>query len=620
MNTIKKAVAVIFALKRTGENQSIEVFSVEGENNFFELPSGVNADAGGDYRTIAVSAVLNENKNINISEKDLIPVPVEDGSVVYAAVLQEKPKERYRGNNWISVSSDGSVPEDSFFAEKHQKLVKVALEAILNVLVSPFAQSEGISQELKAGIWQALMPQARKSAWLESIKGLGVDTGALSLNGGYNYKYMHPNLTVDMVLLTLKEKELAVLMIKRTGNVVGSGYWGLPGGFVDKSDFEDAGWEDNLDEEYFKKDMTHEKYLKEIARGESVVEKAAKKYLEKKTGVVLSDETQLYDLTAKVQDNPRHGAYKGGDSYQSAPIISRSFLAIIPDYKQFESTIINDKNIEDIQWFTIHRRLFKGGVLVFEEPDKIKRENKKPLADYIEGRKCFDLRYDTSKTEAYVDLKDKRLLIDYCALNGSDKGSVYEDFKKRAVKNKPIIIAEKERLYFHHADVIVAALKVIQEKIFTEPILANFIIKNPAKGAWNDKDNLIPQFDYFRKLRDTVKCLLPPSVRQNLMSKVIANELDEAKEREILSKKNETELVEEAINKYKISEDSLAGLSKDQIIDIVLDEMAYSWEDPSGKIHRITNRGFLIKNPNGDSSYFLSKELYERFLYLGSTV
>ena len=77
---------------------------------------------------------------------------------------------------------------------------------------------------------------------------------------------------------------------------------------------------------------------------------------------------------------------------------------------------------------------------------------------------------------------------------------------------------------------------------------------------------------------------------------------------------------EEYINKYKISEDSLAGLSKDQIIDIVLDEMAYSWEDPSGKIHRITNRGFLIKNPNGDSSYFLSKELYERFLYLGSTV
>lgn len=49
-------------------------------------------------------------------------------------------------------------------------------------------------------------------------------------------KYFKPNVTVDIVLLSLDEKDkLRILLIKR-GNDPYKDYWALPGGFVDKED------------------------------------------------------------------------------------------------------------------------------------------------------------------------------------------------------------------------------------------------------------------------------------------------------------------------------------------------------------------------------------------------
>ena len=102
------------------------------------------------------------------------------------------------------------------------------------------------------------------------------------------------------------------------------------------------------------------------------------------------------------------------------------------------------------------------------------------------------------------------------------------------------------------------------------------------------------------------------------MSKVIAKEIDEEEERKNLSGMTEKELVAKAKKDYKIDAELLKKLDRDGLVNKILDAMAYKWKDPSGHIHRITNRGFLFKDTNG--GYFMSIELYELYLYRGSTV
>ncbi len=51
----------------------------------------------------------------------------------------------------------------------------------------------------------------------------------------YTYDYPRPALTVDVVIFTMREEDLAVLLIKRGGEPF-KGHWALPGGFVEKDE------------------------------------------------------------------------------------------------------------------------------------------------------------------------------------------------------------------------------------------------------------------------------------------------------------------------------------------------------------------------------------------------
>lgn len=51
----------------------------------------------------------------------------------------------------------------------------------------------------------------------------------------YTYEYPRPALTVDAVIFTMREEDLAVLLVKRGGPPF-EGYWALPGGFVNENE------------------------------------------------------------------------------------------------------------------------------------------------------------------------------------------------------------------------------------------------------------------------------------------------------------------------------------------------------------------------------------------------
>ena len=51
----------------------------------------------------------------------------------------------------------------------------------------------------------------------------------------FTYEYPRPAVTVDVVIFTMREEDLAVLLIKRCGQPY-KGQWALPGGFVEKDE------------------------------------------------------------------------------------------------------------------------------------------------------------------------------------------------------------------------------------------------------------------------------------------------------------------------------------------------------------------------------------------------
>ena len=70
----------------------------------------------------------------------------------------------------------------------------------------------------------------------------------MSKKGKYPYDYPRPAVTVDIVILTVRDGKLQVLLIKRGGEPF-KDYWALPGGFVDEDESLEAAAHRELFEE-----------------------------------------------------------------------------------------------------------------------------------------------------------------------------------------------------------------------------------------------------------------------------------------------------------------------------------------------------------------------------------
>lgn len=64
----------------------------------------------------------------------------------------------------------------------------------------------------------------------------------------YQYKHPHPAVTTDIVIFTIRDKQLKLLLIKRSGEPY-RGKWALPGGFVNLDESLDEGARRELAEE-----------------------------------------------------------------------------------------------------------------------------------------------------------------------------------------------------------------------------------------------------------------------------------------------------------------------------------------------------------------------------------
>ena len=690
MNMNNKVVATVFAFRETGARRVLSLLTVDGGNEMYELPTGEAGEGDASLRDVAVRALLAYGERIRVEADRLLQVPFEGPyAAVYAAVLPEYPG-RPMGTHWVDVSLDGTLPEK--LAYDHDTVFGASVGMLLASLVSPSFRFPEEDPEMRARLWDALMSGERRSAWLDSIRDLGVrssatEGGAKTANelkreltermmrelklrkeaeekdvkiiipeteqGKFVYDYIHPSLTVDIVVLSVNERgELMVPLTVKEKTAWGAGMWSLPGGFVEWKDYIKAKWEPGKDYKDFK---SKTEYLEYVREGKSVVDVAARRILKEKTGIVLPERTTLYQLTSPVQDNPRHGAIDG------APIISRAFLAVVPDYKAFENAPVTSEFVAGpARWFPIRRKLFRGKELVLEEQGEVIKE----AAVWVDGKKTPLLTYDRSLSDGY--LADGYLAInhfqglDIGALKAEDSpgnGEIESELKKK-LKVYPgrvalgLDIAPGQELFGHHVDVIVDALELISEKSYTKTILLDLLIK---RYPWYDPGNVI-KFDEYKKARDAVRGC-DPSVRQNLFDKEVIKELDEDKERkklegelirEKLSKKSQEKAHEEAkdvgldskdlkgrtkeeiiemiidkkiadaAKKVGLEESAMEGKMREEIVDMVIDAMAYKWMDPWGVLHRITNNGFLVKK--GYNQYFVCPDLYQRFLDNGSII
>ena len=64
----------------------------------------------------------------------------------------------------------------------------------------------------------------------------------------YQYEYPHPAVTTDVVIFTIRDKQLKLLLIRRSGDPY-CGKWALPGGFVTMNESLDEGAKRELEEE-----------------------------------------------------------------------------------------------------------------------------------------------------------------------------------------------------------------------------------------------------------------------------------------------------------------------------------------------------------------------------------
>lgn len=567
-----KTIASVLAFRMVGDKEVLSILALDEGNDWFDLPTSSIED--GDDTLCAglvqkIQCVVDTAKNkITLSPEQLLPVgSTVDNSVIlhsFLCVLPQWPG-RPSGTNWVNIVN-GRV-ETGSLADTQVRVVNDALARMKEMLLSPTEVIPSISIEMKVKLWNELVTEEEKKVWKERLKAYGVHP-PINTEGKFVYDYIHPNLTVDIVVLAVNENgELMIPLVQKVGTSMGAGAWSLPGGYVSYDHYIKAQWEPDKDFNFNNKNKA--KYLKYVKGGKSVVEVAARDILEKKTGIHLDESARVYPLTTSVQDNPRHGVSDG------APIISRSFLTIISCYN--EDLFSSDSHAQNPRWFKIHRRLFRSidgkGALVIEERGDIDKK----VAILMEGKegkgkkgeKAYKLSYNSDWADVYFS--GGRLMIDH-----SQGGPISR--KQRGLKVNP-----EQEIFGHHGSVIVEALEELKRWTFTSTMLADFIVKNRDESAWRSEENAF-SFDFLKKLRDAVKCF-SPSIRQNIFDK----------------------------EKIKIKKEAECTVDDK--------EKGRRWiDDLTGDVYYIFNNGFLWKDEFKSETYYLNVPLLERFIELGSVL
>ena len=625
MNVVNKAVACIFAFKETGGKDMLSLFVIDGGDDSFELPSAVMTEGDADLRSALRRALLvdPEKGRIALRPEQLVAVSTIDRGreiiTSYVAFLQQWPG-RPRGTSWLSVV-DGNV-DWAELSESHRDVLSDVISHLRISLLVPDSRFPVQEGEMLKKVWDFLMPKGDRASFLEAVSRLanGGNSGtglscvsstamaeALAARprltgdwrkdaelrkdvpeekrGKYVYDYFHPCLTVDIVILAINEEgRYVVPLTLSTGTDKKDGKWSLPGGFVQADDYKEAGWEPGRPFDFDKRPK--EEYLDYIKRGRSVVEVAARRIIKEKTGIELDEDAVLYPLSTPVQDNPCHGWVDG------APIISRSFFTVVRDYRRFEGKGTN-VYVESMQWFPIHRRLFKedaegNGVMIVEEGGKVNGA----VAEIIDGKEDargenrYRLSYNQEWTDMYLTTgKDASLVIDY----SQDSEVTREERKVKDRQEKGQVL----EILGHHGFVIAEALEVVKDKVFTSTILADFMVKNPDMKAWRSDVNKY-KFVQFNTIRDTLKGFAPSS-RQALNDKIVVK-CDRVAEWEQKMKKARTEAERMKLRGRR-------------------------WTDPqTGDEYIIYNNGFLWKDEDQARSYYVNVPFLERFLERGSTI
>lgn len=487
-----KAIVSIVAFREVNGSEQLTLLTVEGNSDWYELPA-ICLDESEDVEE-TITSELQSIVGFEIPNDAIIPVKTysskdKDGICLlhsYAVVLPTWTC-RPRGTNLMLYNPlERRLTEQ--LAENQDVIFFDALDAIKAKIVS-LQGLPGLSSELKNKFWEALVTPAERESWVSELYTIGAKTDT---NGKYVYDYLHPCLTCDALVLSVTDtSELMIPLIKRANTGTGDGLWALPGGFVQKDDFVTSGWDESEKLKYDSK----QKYLEDLSGGKSVIDIATRRILKAKTGLELSEDANLYPLSVICQDNPRHGWTDG------APIVSRSYLAILGQYASGIHLHFEDSHVQDVRWFKIKRSLYNyKGEIIVEEGGEVNASSAKTLGKNSE----FDLSYNPSLSDVYI--KDGVLYIDHF------QGDIRPAREHRGVP------ADVEEFFAHHGEVVVAALEYIKSNLYTSNILPEFLISEPGK-PWSDTANSF-SMDRFRKILSSISCF-ETECRQNLYDKVV---------------------------------------------------------------------------------------------------
>lgn len=517
---------VAFAFRGSNDESLISVLTRQRmSDGLYELPAEDILDSDVDYKDSIYRCLSRYNcdsKDIRCFTIDSYVLNTEEAkeyTTAYCVFLNVWPGPSY-GTNWMKVSKEGVVSEP--LIGNHDCILKSAVKVLCSSIITEDDEfnSAKVLELINTFVSsQKLESVAKRLVLLGETK---VSTSGLSditsdklieelesrtrtndkgeqEQAHYVYNFWHAGQAVDIVVLATDYYvigktgyvDLKIPLIKRSKGV-GKGWWGLPGGFITKQDFLNAGWDDKQTDFNLKALPEYRNALKDHER---VVTRSARRILAQKTGITIADDALVYPLF--VRDNPMRGTADG------VPVIAETLLTVIGDYRKFEHLFYEkDSNVEDVKWFTIKRFLYnEGGNLIKMDNAPLNENNAVRIS--TDKRSPFDLRNNHDETDAF--LSESELIVNYF------KGKRFEILQSDDMK--------RIELFADHRDAIIDALQYVKEKTHTSTILADFLMKNRNE---EDSGNVFE----FGKLKLVYESILFPeeTVRQNLHDMIVENE------------------------------------------------------------------------------------------------